>query len=277
MKRLSISLHRKTFTLIELLVVISIIAMLAGMLLPTLAHAKEAGKTASCINNLKQLAVGAAKYASDNADWMSGATGGWCCSRGTWIGKNVNQRRVDLRTSGSIAEYTDPNAKSCPLVVEQAVSQMGPANDDGSVSASSVGTCRGGGYGMNINFGFRTENYMPARVQSGQILHPAQAVMLSDTVMEWNATVGTVYPYYLTPRTTVAAAGGGNWGATQHFRHNNHANTAWADGHVSAELPGELDADAFSLQNNVGFLGSDDSPYCLTRSDFEELGLNPGS
>jgi prepilin-type N-terminal cleavage/methylation domain-containing protein len=69
-------LSNKGFTLIELLVVIAIIALLAAILFPVFARARENARKASCVNNLKQIGLGLVQYIQDNDELMIRAWGG---------------------------------------------------------------------------------------------------------------------------------------------------------------------------------------------------------
>ena len=61
---------KRAFTLIELLVVIAIIAILAAILFPVFAQAKEAAKKTACMSNMKQIGLSLQMYLTDNDDMM---------------------------------------------------------------------------------------------------------------------------------------------------------------------------------------------------------------
>jgi prepilin-type N-terminal cleavage/methylation domain-containing protein/prepilin-type processing-associated H-X9-DG protein len=65
------------FTLIELLVVVAIIAILAAMLLPVLARAKDKSLGAACLSNTKQIGLGVIMYAGDNQDYFPQVSPWW--------------------------------------------------------------------------------------------------------------------------------------------------------------------------------------------------------
>jgi prepilin-type N-terminal cleavage/methylation domain-containing protein/prepilin-type processing-associated H-X9-DG protein len=68
---------RQGFTLIELLVVIAIIAILASLLLPALAKAKESAKRITCVNDLRQLGMSVVMYADEHEGYYPKRGGAW--------------------------------------------------------------------------------------------------------------------------------------------------------------------------------------------------------
>jgi len=103
------------FTLIELLVVIAIIALLLGILIPSLQKAKEFGTMAVCLNNQRALALGYRLYSGENDDCVPvgifGTAKGWVANRSD----DTLESRIEAVEAGSLFPYLETHkAYHCP-------------------------------------------------------------------------------------------------------------------------------------------------------------------
>ncbi|MCS6861494.1 MAG: DUF1559 domain-containing protein [Abditibacteriales bacterium] len=222
-------LRREGFTLIELLVVIAIIAILAAILMPVFARAREKARQASCQSNVKNLATAILMYAQDYDELLPAG------SRSTGIGA--------IRWGGQIQPYVkNLQIFTCPSANQFVY---------GGLSGPT------GGYGYNAC----SLNNTPL----ASINKPAETIMIGDSCGVTNSN-----PYRFRPdQAAVWCTLQNNWGiavvpvgrpcpptnlpanscgdgmnnpdcSRVSYRHSEHTNIAFADGHCKALRFGDI-------------------------------------
>ncbi len=249
MKHTQIKRAKAAFTLVELLVVIAIISILAAILFPVFARARENARRTSCVSNMKQIGLGVTMYAQDNDGRYPMASNADGSGR-RW------------------PDYIYPYVKSaqifvCPSVASSDVETRGQA-----WAASTGPTGRYFGYGYNYqylgNSRVQTRPGFPYTATDAVVTAPTQTVAVADT--GGVGTSGTSGTYIVDPPRLVSyqdgtARGSGRNDANIAYYPNNGAATdgeetqrsrpadrhlemvsvAFADGHAKAMKPSQLD------------------------------------
>jgi len=209
-------MRRSGFTLIELLVVIAIIAILAAILFPVFARAREKARQTSCLSNVKQIALAVTMYTQD---YDESNPISWCYANNStgyiWadaVLPYVKNLQVFGCPSSStrIANYATPNA-------------LGFIN----INRDTLG------YAANVNYwggsnGAGIACYHPMGQPMANIQKPAETVLLLDYYGAFECAA----------ETTISSAVTDGWNTV--YRHNDMANVGFCDGHAKAMPRGAL-------------------------------------
>lgn len=228
---------QKGFTLIELLVVVAIIAILMAILMPALNRAREQGKRAACLSNLKQLALAWIMYADENDDKIvngEAAYSGdksnpmpslpsrhtrepwWCgddCAPGYMQGEQLAQD-VQIRAikAGALYPYCkNERLYQCPTGIRGEMRTY-------TIGDSMNGLRRDGTYSGNVGVRVgRTVLWVKKRTEIS-VPGPSYRIVFLD---EGRVTPDSYATHYVNPR----------WWDPPHVRHGDGTNVSFADGH----------------------------------------------
>ena len=229
---------KRTFTLIELLVVIAIIAILASMLLPALNQARERARSTSCTGNLKQIMTGFQFYADDYD--------GIVMRYSKAAGNKSWSEFIIGRTGGNA--YLPDTRQNKLLVCPSSLS----AGKDYFLYQTY------GAFDNRYN-GSDTTRYEAKIKETGPYFHkfdnnnngysfkkmktPSQILLVMDTEYRGTHSNAGKMLWFFLPNVD------GEGGAS--IRHNNRANTAFADGHVASLGKRELYRSSATIEQVV--------------------------
>jgi prepilin-type N-terminal cleavage/methylation domain-containing protein/prepilin-type processing-associated H-X9-DG protein len=232
---------KRGFTLIELLVVIAIIAILASLMLPALARAKQKAHNASCISNLRQWGIGLNMYIDDNSQTLPDFS---IASSTPGAPTGYSQDRINWSDLAAFAAANTGNSAwfaAVPPYVSQKSLLQHASNPTNFVSGRSIFNCPTAKfllgevdpytrvafcYGINFK---GTNGVVPAGVpfKATMVANASAFVIFSDARANSQET-----PYYgSNPLNDLGAPRG----SLNHLssRHNEGANLTFLDGHAA--------------------------------------------
>lgn len=213
--------HRSAFTLVELLVVIGIIAVLIGILLPTLSRAREQANSVKCQSNLRQMATAVFGYAAENRGRLNF---GWYEPGVLINGAYHNVELFYAVNTQDLNPYTRYSSKIGRAVrwVDKAI------NDCPSFlfEPTQVDFTLGANADLPSAYGITASGNADFAIP--KITTPAETFFAADAATVW--TDGTIKrtKFVLQPSNKRPSFQG---------RHRGRGNVAWFDGHVSSEKP----------------------------------------
>ena len=230
------SVSRRAFTLIELLIVIAIIAILAAILFPVFARARENARRASCQSNLKQIGLGIMQYTQDYDEQMPPRLVSASPSM-TW--KDIIQPYV--KSIQIFACPSNPIAKEVTL--QSTFNAPAGYNPNSSHSLAVFGNT--GAYSMAV------------------LQYPATTVAVCETTFI-NSDFDITTAYFAATHQTNAGNKGASLFTGIYNGHLSTGNYLFADGHVKALKPPSTLSVAMGGSGSVNMWTNDNTDFSTT-------------
>ncbi len=219
-------MRARAFTLVELMVVVAIVALLAAMLMPVLAKAREQGRRTRCMGNLRQLTLANLLYADDWDGYFVPAAPEFLRDQRRWFGVRNRQGRFEPR-DGPLVPYMKDGGqlRRCPSFETQV--------------GFDIGT---GGYVYNdIGVGTRLwfMGYTPGlsaydgSLSEAEIMKHAETAMFADGALDIGTGLAE-YTFLIAPPDVLRRVPSAIYplDPSVHFRHNGVAQVSFVDGHA---------------------------------------------